>query len=101
MKPALFYAIRRNNHGDPDIVAVTTLKGRRWYGRRVRDDNPTHGRGDIDGEFATVEAAEAMIKTITQIRSRFAGEKRRLRHEISMLDVAENQAIADALKAAR
>lgn len=44
MKPALFYAVTHRPYGPRDrlrVVAVTSEKSRRWYGRE--GDEPTNG----------------------------------------------------------
>jgi hypothetical protein len=60
MKKALYYAIRTGSLYNP-VVAITSEKGARWYGREVKNDMPTHGvLSDLSGKFDNVEDAIAM-----------------------------------------
>lgn len=89
MKPALYYAIRKNLY--KDIVAVTSEKDKgRWYGRYVRDNTATHGApgygtSDIIGRFATVEEAEAKRARFASIGEYYDKKRKELQDQISAL----------------
>ena len=82
MKPALYYAIRKGC--DHSIVAVTTEKAgrfgrRRWHGRYVIDNTPTHGNsGDLRGYFKTQEDAEKCIARIKEIDAKYDKKNKRV-----------------------
>jgi hypothetical protein len=72
MKPALYYAIRKNLYNT--IAAITSEKTRfnipaKWYGRDVTHGNePTHGNiSSLMGRFKTLEDAEACRDKIKAI----------------------------------
>ena len=77
MKPALFYAVSGTRN--PQIVAVTseTRSGlrRKWHGRYVSDNTPTHGKfgghDDIKGRFTTVEEAQGCIADLKRITAKY------------------------------
>lgn len=71
MKPALYYAIRRNLYST--VVAVTSEKGtRRWHGRDCQYNEATHGTFDqLRGKFASQEEAEACRAGVLEIDKRF------------------------------
>lgn len=73
LKEPLFFALHRR-WGNYRVVAVTTYKEQRgrWHGRYVHDNEGTHGAGDLEGRFATQEAAEAKVRGLEEIKERHA-----------------------------
>jgi hypothetical protein len=98
MKPALFYAIRRDLYNN--VVAVTSIKDHRnhWFGRYVRDNSATHGRGDLMGRFETREAAEAKREELAKIATDYDAKRKPHSDAISRLYREERDAIDEAVK---
>ncbi len=98
MKPALFYAIRRNLYSD--VVAITSVKDRRnhWFGRYVKDNTATHGNGNIMGRFDTQEAAETKRSELAKIANEYAAKRQPHQDAIHQLHCEERDAINAAVK---
>lgn len=91
MKPALYYAVSGTNN--PQIVAVTseTTAGyrKKWHGRYVSDNTPTHGKfgghDDIKGRFTTVEEAQSHVAALRKISAKY--ERLREPHQTAISDL--------------
>lgn len=68
MKPAIHYTIRRGPYfSDFNVMAVTSERGTKCWGRDHRGDS-THARqADCHGRFATRDQAEKAINAIREI----------------------------------
>lgn len=56
MKPAIAYAITYRWGTPSEAVAITSWKGRHWYGRKLHNYQPTHGvASDIFVQLASYE----------------------------------------------
>jgi hypothetical protein len=82
------------------VVAVTTYKERRgrWHGRYVDDNSGTHGAGDLEGRFETVEAAQAKIRGLAAIRERHAPLIRAAQREYELAQRRERDELDAYLK---
>ena len=98
MKPALYYAIRKNLYST--IVAVTSEKGtRRWHGRDCQYNEATHGTFDqLRGKFNTLEEAEACRKGIEEIAKHYEGRRRDVQATLRLLYRQEADNIEDYIK---
>lgn len=102
MKPALYYAIRRNLYST--IVAVTSEKpsryGRaRWWGRDCQYSESTHGNtDDLRGRFATLEAATSMRARIVILADKYEKCRKVLNNEINELYRSEGAEIDQLIK---
>lgn len=98
MKRALYYAIRVMSLYRP-VVAVTTEKGHRWYGREVRDDSPTHGcLSDLRGRFDNVEDAIAVRKQAGDLSDGYEQFRQAVRRWMKQFDRQEHEAFDRLLK---
>lgn len=99
LKEPLFYALH-NRWTHYRVVAVTTYKEGtgRWHGRYVRDNEGTHGRGDIHGRFATEAEAQAKIDGLEEIRKRHKAPIARALREYNIAQGEERDEIANYLK---
>lgn len=69
----LYYALRKADWSDGEIVGVTTEKPNQYYGRTEPYKTPTHGsKRDLVGRFDTVDKARAAQTTIREIRLKHA-----------------------------
>lgn len=81
-KPALYYAVRKALYHP--VVAVTTekpsrLHGKKWHGRYVSDNTPTHGDvSDLRGRFKTQEQAEKHVAAIREVDKIYDAKMKRL-----------------------
>lgn len=100
MKKALFYAIRRSPYSSQRIVAVTTIKGHRWYGRGCDYDNPTHGTSSdlLPGRYATQAEALKVVEALTDIADKYKRRRDELLLEVNYLHRDENNEITQFLK---
>lgn len=97
MKRELYYAIRPGSYG-PRIIAVTTERGGRWWGRDTRDDLGTHGRcSDLKGRFGTEEAAIAVRDAVQKVHDHFRQQRAVLNQASSRLHHNEEQTIAEVI----
>lgn len=100
MRKALFYAIKPGLYG-PRIIAVTTERGGRWWGRDTRDDLGTHGRAsDIKGRFDTEEQATAVRDQVQRIHDHFRNERRKMEAMSRRMHHAEDQCITEIIQSA-
>jgi hypothetical protein len=97
MKPALFYAIKRYRPGT--IIAVTSEKRNRWFGRDTRDNDPTHGTfEDLRGRFDTLDQAKAAQSDIREIVERYKVQRDELSRQMSALYASEHAEIDEVVK---
>lgn len=100
MKPALYYAIRRNLYHT--VAAITSeKKGRyidKWYGRDCEYGESTNGTVDqLRGRFKTCEEAEAMRLKISIIADDYDRQRDVHHKAISKLYQDESNAIEAAI----
>lgn len=102
LKPPLFYALHRSVYGvgGYKVVAVTTYKESRgrWFGRYVEDNSGTHGSGDLEGRFDTVEAAQAKVNGVAAIRVKHAPLIKAAQREYDAAQRAERTEVDAYLK---
>ena len=97
MKPALFYAVRKNLYNT--VVAVTSEKPSRhgctkWAGRDVKYTEVTHGTSDqIIGRFETQEQAEALRTKIGLLGQQYDQLRKPHQDAISRLHREEREAL--------
>lgn len=100
MKRPLYYAIKRRSITGLRVVAVTTVKGHRWYGRECRHENSTHGTmSDLfPGQFPNQEEALKVVEGMARIGERYEHKRKELMLEVHYLHRAETQEIELFLK---
>jgi hypothetical protein len=69
MKPALYYSLARSPYSSSyRVVAVTTVKMRRWHGRIEEEGTQTNGQVEhLRGKFKTARDADAKRKQVEAI----------------------------------
>lgn len=105
MKKPLFYSLRRKHDGNFDVIAVTTLKPKRWHGSLEPYHETTHGlNSDLLGKFETEAAARGVVANVKAAHDNMEPVikdlEKKLR-EVRQLQVAEVQNVltkAGALK---
>ena len=99
MKSALYYSITRTPYSSAlHIVAITTESRRRWYGRDIRDNEPTNGRTDrLHGRFDTVEAAQAKVAAAQAVNAKYNPLIEASQSETLRLHSEREKAMKDAL----
>lgn len=100
MKKALFYAIRRSVYRSQRVVAVTTLKGDRWYGRGCDYDNTTNGTLSdlLPGRYATQVEALKVVEALTDIADKYKRRRDELHLQLAALHRDEENEIKLFLK---
>lgn len=94
MKPALAYSIVMR-FGHPTVVAITSERAHRWWGRDCRNDLGTHGTGaDLCGRFETREDADKTLEAVAAVKSHFSVQRSRLNAAQDRLHRAEQAMVA-------
>lgn len=73
MKDAKYFSLRKAWNGGLGYrpVAITTEKGRRWYGRDLEHDEPTNGTFDqLVGRFETEASVKSAMAGVREIADR-------------------------------
>jgi hypothetical protein len=96
MKKVLYYAIKMDGLYGPKMVAVTTERGNRWWGRDLRDDLGTHGRAhQLAGRFEKIEDGKAVMDEVNKAVIHFAGERAKLEAALTRLRGAKQQTLRE------
>lgn len=67
MKPAILHVIHRNPYGDVRIMAVTTVKARRYYGRDDHGEPTNCAARDAVATLPTGERAQAVLDKVREM----------------------------------
>lgn len=104
MKPALMHCIVDGLYGSkPRIVAVTTAKAQRYWGRDLATDAPTNFRAsDLFATFTGPDGearARALVEPVQRLRAECNAAELRAYGEYRRLSFAARQAFRDGVKA--
>jgi hypothetical protein len=105
MKKAMYYSLKRS-WLNFEVVAVTSVKNNRWYGRD-QHENPTNGTlsgfaGDLlIGKFETRDAALALVAEVERVREKHVPAIEAARDVLRDAERAQYKEIEALIKAAK
>lgn len=101
VKKALFYSLRRKHSGEFEVIAVTTLKPKRYHGSVLPYHETTHGLNkDLLGKFETELSARNVIADVKQAHDRLAPVIADLEQQLKETRRLQNTYIQDVLNKA-
>jgi hypothetical protein len=103
MKPAIGYAVVRQLYsGGYEPLALTTVKARMVYGRRVADESPRSvAMRDVLARTATLDDALKAIEAAARVDAETRGEIEATRTKLHRLTAERAACMDDAIKAYR
>lgn len=89
MKPALSYSIVMSL-GRPTVVAITSERAHRWWGRDCRTDLSTNGIAhSLNGRFLSRAEADACLEEVAAVKDHYKLQRAKLSDAHSRLHRAE------------
>jgi hypothetical protein len=100
-KAPLFYSLRRKHNGTFEVVAVTTLKPKRYHGSVMPYHETTHGIiSDLLGKFGTEADAREVVTAVKRAYDEFKERIEAAEKEARGVRQLQNAAMQDVLNKA-